>query len=153
MNRLPRISGRFRGNSGVTLLEVMIAMIVVSLASISTTSLITFLRMHNDYEQERARAHQIVSEEIELAKFDLYPRLRTGSDVRIWDNATPLDTSDDTNGEIDVIVRDAYTGAQLTAAPVPATLVQLEVTLRWNPRGRLGGSKEYRESIMTLIAP
>lgn len=150
---------RVRGRSGFSLVEAMIAMLIVSIGVLATLTMLTFSRKQNDFEQERARAHQIVSEELELAKFDLYPRLRTGSDTTVWDNGTPADPNDDTLGRLDVIVRDPRTGVQLFAAPVPARLVEVEVTLRWRPRGAMGGDindptgRWFRETIVTLVAP
>lgn len=135
-----------------SLIEVMIAIMVVALGTMSTMSLISYAHLQNAVEMERARAHQIVSEEIELARFDLYPRIREDDPVVVWDNGTPDYASDDTEGVINVTVSDPYTGENLVVAPVPAKVLLLEVTLEWNPRGRLG-NKLYRETEMTYISP
>lgn len=135
-----------------SLIEVMIAMLIVAMGTMSTLSLISYAHMQNAMEMERARAHQIVSEEIELARFDLYPRIREDDPVVVWDNGTPTLASDDTEGIINVTVKDPYTGVNLTAAPVPATVLLLEVTLEWHPRGRMG-NHTFRETEMTYISP
>lgn len=137
---------------GVSLIEVVIAVAIMSIGTLATLSLLTFMRLHNDHEQERARAHQIVTEEMEIVRFNLYPRIRSNSATTVWDNGTPLDPADDTTGTIDVVVRDAYTGTQLFAAPVPSRLLKVEVTLEWNPRGRLN-TKTYRETLVSYVSP
>lgn len=137
---------------GFSLIEVMIAVSIVAIGSLSTLSLLMFAQMHNAFEMERSRAHQIVSQEIELVHFNLYTRIRTNSATTIWNNGTPTDTSDDTTGLITVQATNPYTGAVVTQAPVPAVVLQVEVTLQWSPRGRMSGST-YRETAMTYIAP
>lgn len=141
-----------KSKRGFSLIEIMLAMLIVAMGTMSTLSLISYAHMQNAIEMERARAHQIVSEEIELARFDLYPRIREDDPVVVWDNGTPNLATDDTEGIINVTVRDPYTGESLTAAPVPARVLLLEVTLEWNPRGRLG-NKTFRETEMTYISP
>lgn len=137
--------------SGFTLIESVITMAIVALAFISTVTLMTFSRIHNDLEQERARAHQVVSEELEEIRRDLYTYITSGRTVTVWDNGTPDDTADDTTGTLEVIARDPA-GNLVVAAPSPAVRLQVEVTLTWNPRGRLG-NKTMRESLMTYLAP
>lgn len=142
---------RPKRQAGFTLVEAAVASVITLLGMIGGLSLMTFNVMQNDLEQERSRAHQIVVEELERVRHSLYTRIRSGSAVTIWDNGTPADPTDDTTGTIEVIVRDA-TGGALVAAPVPAVIVTVEVTLTWNPRGRLQ-NKTYRETVMTYIAP
>jgi prepilin-type N-terminal cleavage/methylation domain-containing protein len=136
---------------GFSLVEVLIAVIIVLVGSMSTVSLLTLTRIENDMEQERARAHQIVSERMEEIQRDLYTFITPGTQVTVWDNGTPEDTSDDTLGTLEVIARDTD-GTQIAAAPNPPVRVQVEVTLSWNPRGRLA-AKTMRETVMTYIAP
>jgi len=130
----------------------MFAMGICALGFLATVSMLTYTRLHNDLEQERARAHQLVSQKLEECKFSLYTQLVTGSAVTVWDNGTPTLASDDTTGQMSVIVKNAFTGATISAAPNPAVLVQVEVTLTWHPRGSLN-NKTFRETEMTYIAP
>ena len=134
-----------------TLIEAMVAVMITAIGMISALQLLTFSHVQNDLEQERSRAHQIVCEEMERLRHELYTRITGGTTVTIWDNGTPDDTTDDTVGTLEVIVRDTNGGA-LTAAPVPAVRVQVEVTLTWNPRGSRH-TNTFRESVMSYIAP
>lgn len=141
----------FRRRAGFSLIESMIATAILSLGFLGTVSLITFARVQNDLEQERARAHQIVTEKLEEIQRDLYTFLTPGSEVTIWDNGTPDNSSDDTTGQLEVVARDSD-GNTVAVAPNPAIRLVVEVTLTWNPRGRLAG-KTMRETAMTYIAP
>lgn len=130
----------------------MIAMMIVMMGSIATISMLSAAQSENSIEQERARAHQIISEQMERVRFQLYSLVTAGQQVTVWDNGTPDDTADDTTGTLEVIIKDPESGAILNAAPSPAKRVQIEVTLTWNPRGRLGGHT-LRETVMTYLAP
>lgn len=134
-----------------TLVEVMVAMAVVALGTTSTLSLLTATRLNNAIEQERARARQIVYEQMEGVRGDLFSLVTSGKDITVWDNGTPDDPDDDTRGVLAVMATDAG-GNLVIVAPVPARWVQIEVTLTWNPRGRLG-RKTLRETVMTYIVP
>lgn len=136
---------------GFSLIETMIAILIVSMGSIATISMLTATHIQNDMAQERARAHQMVSEEMERVRLELFPRANPGQQVTVWDNGTPDDESDDSVGTLEVVMRD-LDGTELTVAPIPARRVQVEVTLTWNPRGRLQ-SKTMRETVMTYLAP
>ena len=138
---------------GFTLVEVMVATFIVAIGMTATLSMLMFSRLQNELEQERSRAYQIVTEEMEQVRHELFTRISGGKTTTVWDNGTTDTTTDDTIGTLAVIVRDPKTGAQLFAAPVPASRVQVEVTLIWNPRGRLKASKTMRETAMTYIAP
>ena len=144
-------SGNRRALAAFTIVEAMLAMGILALGMIGGLQMLTFVRVQNDLEQERARAHQIVSEELERVRHELYTRITGGETVTVWDNGTPDDTNDDTVGTLEVVVRDP-SGTLLTAAPVPSVRVQVEVTLIWHPRGLLSG-KSFRETVMTYIAP
>jgi prepilin-type N-terminal cleavage/methylation domain-containing protein len=142
-----------RKKRGFTLVECMLALAICSVLFLATLSALGYARTHNELEQERIRAHQIVSEYLEVERFRLFSWTQSESQQTIWDNGTPDDTSDDTLGTLEVAVRDPDTGAVLTMAPDPARLVEIEVTLTWQPRvARLKG-KTFRESVMTYKAP
>ena len=135
-----------------TLVECMIAVAIVAIGPLSILSILAWVRLHNDLEQERSRAHQIVSEAMENLRLELYTCLTAGDTVTVWDNGTPDITSDDTIGNLEVIIFDPETNALLEKAPDHAKRVGVEVTLSWNPRGRLSG-KTYRETVMTYLSP
>jgi prepilin-type N-terminal cleavage/methylation domain-containing protein len=133
-----------------TLIESMIAVVILSIGMICSLTLMSFTTLQNNLEQERARAHQVVTEQMERVRYSIYTQVTPGSTVTVWDNGT-TDTSDDTKGTLEIIARNPA-GTKLTAAPVPAVRVQIEVTLSWNPRGRLS-TKTFRDTLMTYIAP
>lgn len=142
---------RFRPRTGFVLVEALIAIVIVTLASVATLSLLMFTRMHNAQEQERTRAHQIATERMDRVLQELFPTVVAGEQLTVWDNGTPDDDSDDTEGTIEVILRDVD-GNLINFTPTPWERVEVEVTVSWNPRGRRGDI-EVRESIKTYMAP
>jgi prepilin-type N-terminal cleavage/methylation domain-containing protein len=136
---------------GFTLVEVLLSLVLVSIGMLATMSLLMFIRQSNVMEQERSRARQIVYEQLEAARASLYTHLASGTTVTVWDNGTPNNPADDTQGALDVIVKN-LAGTRLYAAPVPAQVVQVEVTLSWHPHGRRA-AKVMRETVMSYFAP
>jgi len=126
---------KFINSRGFSLIECLIASGIAALAIIATLSLILYVRMSNEIEQERTRAIQIICQKLDVETFHLFTWTKTDSTVTIWDNGTPSDPNDDTKGTLEVVVRDPDTRAVLTQAPNPARLVEIEVTLRWKHRG------------------
>ena len=142
-----------RRKRGFSLIEVMITVAVVSIMFFATLSLIMTARMLDNLEQERARAHEIVTEELDRVRFALFSRVTGGDEVTIWDNGTPDNDTDDTEGVLSVTIRDQG-GNTLAVTPVPSEIVEIEVTLTWTPRGRVGSSSRiYRETVMAYITP
>lgn len=142
---------RSDSRTGFTLLEAVMAMVIVTLAAVATLSTLMFNRAHSSEEQERARAHQIVCERMDTVLHELFPKAESGEEVQVWDNGTPGDTTDDTNGLLSVVLRDV-SGDEISTTPTPWERVQVEVTLTWSPRGRRG-NVELRESVMSFMAP
>jgi len=144
---------QFRKKRGFTVVEAMAASAIASLAILSTLSLLGFIRMHNELEQERTRAHQIVCQALEVERYRLFTWTKSDSEQTIWDNGTPQDPSDDTVGTLEVVVSDPSTGQVLTQAPNPARLLMIEATLTWQSRASRVSDKIMRESVMTYKAP
>lgn len=156
IHRMPRRSRRSmpyraRYRSGFSLIEAVIAVIIVTTGSISTIQLIATTHLQSELDEERARAHQIVSQELELIRSELFARLRPIEAVTMWDNGTPDDLEDDTVGTITVVMRD-INGNELAGSPVTDERIEIEVTLEWSPRGRLSGMT-LSETLMTYVTP
>lgn len=150
--RIMRVGSRKR-TAGFTLVECMLSVAIVGITSSATISLLGYALMHNELEQERSRAHQMVCQKLEIERCQLFTWTRSNSVQTLWDNATPLDPTDDTTGTLTVIVKNAKTGEILTLSPDPAVLVSIEATLEWYYRGgRLEGML-LRETAMTYKAP
>jgi type II secretory pathway component PulJ len=140
-------------STGFTLVECMLALLLATLIFTATLSALGFARSHNQVEQERCRAHQIVCQALEMERFNLFPRTQTGREETVWDNGTPGDTSDDTTGTLAITVRNPSTSAILTQAPNPAILVEIEATMTWHPRVARWKPREMHETVMTYKAP
>ncbi len=138
---------------GFTLVECLLALVLATLIFTATLSMLGFARSHNQVEQERCRAHQIVCQALETERFNLFPKTQSDSIVTVWDNGTPADPSDDTTGELDITVRDPATGTVLAKAPEPAILIEIEATLTWHPRVASWKPREMHETVITYKAP
>ncbi len=139
--------------SGFTLVEAVIGVAIVTFGSISILSLLMFTRLHNAEEQERARAHQIVSQEIEDLITNPSDAASSSWSQVVWDNGTPDEPADDTVGTVVVSLR--YADGTPIPEPHPSldgAGVLAEVTLAWRPRGGRTGVM-LRESAMTFMAP
>ncbi|MFW5870096.1 MAG: type IV pilus modification PilV family protein [Candidatus Sumerlaeota bacterium] len=139
--------------TGFTLLEVMLAVAIAGITTLATLGILGFARLHNSQEQERARAHQVVTQAIEEENHRLFTYTTAGEEMTIWDNMTPGDTSDDTVGTLTLRVENAQTGEVLTQAPDPAVMVKIEATLTWVTRGSKLQDKLMRESAMAYKVP
>jgi type II secretory pathway pseudopilin PulG len=137
-----------------TLIECVFAMGICSVIALSTLSALSFAREKNELEQERTRAHQIVTQWLEVNRFNLFTWTSTQAPQVLWANSTAT-TSDDTNGTLEVVVTNPADGTILTSStmPNPAVMVQIEATMTWHPRGSLGSGRTLRETVMTYKAP
>jgi hypothetical protein len=71
----------------------------------------------------------------------------------IWDNGTPDDTSDDTLGDLEVIVKDLKTGATLApGTPATENMLRIEATMSWHPRPNFH-DRMLRETVVTYRVP
>lgn len=135
------------------MVESLIAASISTISIIAILYLLAFLRTHNELEQERNRAFQIVTQALDLETYKLFSWTESRKIQTIWDKGTPTDTSDDTVGSLEVIVRDPKTGQVLTAPPTPAVIVEIEATLTWKHRGPQLGHRDMRETAMTYKVP
>jgi len=136
---------------GFSLIEVMVAMSVVLLGSISTIGLITQSKVISYSERDRARAHQIVMKEMEKVRRQLFSQVAPATEVTLWDNKTPDDPTDDTVGTLEMHMR-TLGGVTLAKLPEAPQAVLVEVSLTWSPRGSMSGRK-FTERLVTYIAP
>lgn len=142
---------RARLRGGFSLIEALIAVIVVTMGSIATIQLLAATHVQSELDEERARAHQLISEELEQIRSELFARLRPIEAVTMWDSGTPDILEDDTVGTMAVVMRDVN-GNVLTGPPTTSERIEVEITLSWTPRGRLSG-KTLSETLMTYITP
>lgn len=148
MNRGSFIPKRRR--AGFTLVEALIAIVIVTAGSISTLTLLMATRAHSAQEQERARAHQIATERMERVLHELFPTVVSAEEITVWDNGTPT-PYDDTSGTISIALYD-FNDNPINTTPTPWTRVKVEVCVTWSPRGREADT-ELREVLMAYMAP
>lgn len=146
-----RVSAPRRRRSGFTLVEALIAIVLVTTGAISTMTLLLATRSQNSQEQERARAHEIATERMERVLHELFPTVVSAEEITVWDNGTPDTPHDDTTGNISVALYD-FDGNSIDSTPTPWTRVAVEVTVTWTPRAK-DDQTELREVLMAYMAP
>ena len=123
-------------------------MALVGMGVVLSLGVLAFVRLQSNAEQERVRANLVVTQQMELIKALSFTELRPISkDVVVWDHGTPGDPADDLHGTLEVVLRDSR-GVLIVGPPLAAGLVQVEVTVTWNSRGR-----EQHDTLMTYITP
>ena len=70
--------------AGFTLIEALISVMIFTFSCIAGLTLMGFSQLQNMLEQERARAHQVVTQEMERVRHQLYTRITGGNTVTIW---------------------------------------------------------------------
>lgn len=137
---------------GVSLLEVLVTVAVVSIGMTSILTMTMQATAVSTLEQERARANQLVCQYMEeKVIFPPLPEISSGTQVTVWDNGTPNNPNDDTMGTIEIVAYDMKTGLQITSIPVNKmnrVRYRVEVTMNWHPRGARH-SATFRETVMT----
>jgi type II secretory pathway pseudopilin PulG len=143
----------FRCRRAFTLIECVLAVGVCSVVALATLSGLSFARTKNELEQERTRAHQIVTQWLEVNRFQLFTWTSTEAPQVLWSNNSGA-AQDDTNGTLEVVVTNPLDGSTVTSStmPNPAVMVQIEATLTWHPRG-MNSNRTLRETVMTYKAP
>lgn len=144
------------GRRAFTLVEAMISVMVVAVLGGGILVMWPAIAQLNTLEQERAYAFQLACQQMEASVMvPDFPRIANHQTALVWDNGTPNNPADDTTGTVDVIVRDAKTGALIPTTPGtlnPNLWYRVEVTVSWHPRGTLSG-KMLRETVMTYVVP
>lgn len=155
---------------GFSLVEVLIAMLIVGLGSMATLSALSFNQTTNASEQARSAAHDLLCARMEALQGDPWTPLATYKTKRAtsaFGLAQKLsvaygpddlpNTADDQYAYYQLRVSNAQTGVDYTetgkpVVPVtvpitPSPMKQIEVSISWKPWGR--GSK--RTLTETLI--
>jgi len=148
-----RIGRRMRG---FTLVEVLIASVIVFIIGIGAISAIILARQFAEYDKQRIAAISFAREYLERTRRNLFSALNPVSDVILDNFNTPADIADDLMATVDLKIFkvDAYGTRvlpELSEITTPER-VEVVVTVSWNRTGRLS-SKRVSESISTYAAP
>ncbi|OPZ14265.1 MAG: hypothetical protein BWZ10_01947 [candidate division BRC1 bacterium ADurb.BinA364] len=151
---LDRAAPDFR--AGFTLLETMIAVILVAITGLGLISAVVVSRELAELDKQRLAAISIARNVLEeQARRSPFPSLQPISDMTI-DNFNTPETADDLNASLDLqlfeVEQDGSRGAELFAPPSSPQLIEVLVTIEWNRTGRRS-SKRVQEQMSTYVYP
>ena len=142
MNRVNR-----KSNYGVTLVEALVAIVLVALIGISVISILVHTYRVQKFERERVVALNAATQKMEILKRSIFPTMKASSESVLLDvNNTPDIATDDIRGTLTVKAR-SLDGTEITQPP-DADVIDLEVTVTWRSQ-----SKNHFQTIRTIVAP
>lgn len=147
---------RHRAARGLTLVETMIAVALVSFSAVGTLSSLVFIREQLEIDKQRLIAQNHARRQLELIRRNLFTSI-SDETVTIDNFNTPDDPDDDLVGVMTTtaweVNPDGTTGSAVSSFPLEErkrVLVQVSVT--WNRLGRLSPTTAV-EVMQTYVAP
>jgi len=142
---------------GFTLVEVLVASVIVFIIGMGAISAIILARYFAEYDKQRIAAFSYARWFLEdQTRHKPFPSVTTIDDVVLDNFNTPAETADDlmatVNLQIFQVNPDGTRGAVINPSPTTPERVEVVVTVSWNRTGRLS-SKRVSESISTYVAP
>ena len=143
----------------------MVAVVLVAMAVIGTTSSLLYIREALEVDKQRLIAVNYARQYLEQIRRGLYPEVPTGETVQLDDFDTPdfLTETSDLNATVDIrvypVVHDSSSGryepdlsSELTSMPESGDRVYVEVEVSWQRTGRRSNTTET-EVLQTYVAP
>jgi type II secretory pathway pseudopilin PulG len=146
-----------RTRRGATLVETMVAVVIVAITGLAVIFGITFgVRIQQDV-RERNAATRIAADTLESTKRAMFMTLQevTTTGVVIDNRGTPDDASDDVVGEVRLRFEDLAgnpVGTVGTPMPLDRSMVRAFVEVEWRPAGR-STDRIQTVTIASLLAP
>jgi type II secretory pathway pseudopilin PulG len=143
---------------GFSLVEVLVAVVLVTVAVIGTISSLLFIRETLDVDKQRLIAINHARQQMEVARRNLYPSLGFDSTILIDNFNTPTVTADDVTAELSTQAWVIETDGSLTEVTTQNQLedgrmLLLQVEIEWNRgAGRRSETRE-REVLQTYVSP
>lgn len=147
-----------RGRAGFTLVESLIAMLIVAMSSIGTVSAVIYSRNLAEYDKQRLSAISVARRYIEEAQRHVTLAGLTINSLPLDDFNTPDDLTDDLNATLErhvyALNADGSRGAEVVnpAAIDLSNLYEVVVTVSWERTGNRSG-RPVTEELQTYIAP
>ena len=136
---------------GFTLIESLIAIVLLSFIGIGIVSTIIYARHYTEMEKQRTNALTQASTVMERLKRTIFSAIVPSTqNVVIDDNGTAT-TKDDLRGILEVIVKDKD-GNVLTGPPDNNNRLFVEIVVTWHPAGN-PSRKILEERLISEMAP
>ena len=135
-----------------SLLEVVLAITLVTLMSLGIISMLLYSQSYAKLERERSGAIAAATKKMEQIKRKFFKDLAPSTEtVLVDDNQTPTRPADDVQGTMDVTFK-AKDGTIINGPPPDNNIIQVQIVVSWHPAGRLS-NKLLKERVYTYLTP
>jgi type II secretory pathway pseudopilin PulG len=119
----------FRNRKGITLLEVMMAMLILAFGVLGLAPMIVVSMFSNSYSNQVTVADAIALDWLE--------------EIKSWYRITPLPYSQTACGVQGIFTRQTQVGDATTDAAIPAGVYKIQVTVSWTDQEQVPRSVTY----------
>jgi type IV pilus assembly protein PilV len=129
MNRKRRIMKTVRNEKGISLLEVMVAMIILAFGVLGLAPMIVVSMYGNSFSNQVTAADAIALDWLE--------------EIKSWSMISPIPYTQTVNGVSGVFTRQTQVDDNTTDVSVPPGVYRIQVTVSWNDHEQLARSVTY----------
>jgi len=142
---------KYQKKKGFTLIESLVAIMLLTLIGIGIVSTIIYARHYTEMEKQRTNALTLASTVMERLKRTVFSAIVPYTqDVVIDDNGSTA-VNDDLHGTLEVIVKDKD-GNTLPGPPQNNNRLFVEIVVTWHPAGN-PSRKILEERLISEMAP
>lgn len=118
-----------RNEKGVTLLEVLVAMIILAFGVLSLAPMIVISMIGNSYSNQVTIADAIAQDRLE--------------EIKTWSEVDPIPYSETISNIQGIFTRETLIDDSTTDASIPAGVYEIQVTVSWTDHKQLPRSVSY----------
>ena len=118
-----------RNEKGVTLLEVLVAMIILAFGVLSLAPMIVISMIGNSYSNQVTIADAIAQDRLE--------------EIKTWSEVDPIPYSETISNIQGIFTRETLIDDSTTDASIPAGVYEIQVTVNWTDHKQLPRSVSY----------
>jgi type IV pilus assembly protein PilV len=119
----------FRNEKGITLLEVLVAMIILAFGVLGLAPMIVISMYGNSYSNQVTVANAIAQDRLE--------------EIKSWPGVNPIPYSETVNDIHGTFTRQTLVNDATTDASIPNGVYRIEVTVNWTDPKQLSRSVSY----------
>lgn len=123
------LTGSLRNEKGVTLLEVLVAMILLAFGVLGLAPMIVISMFGNSYSNQVSVADAIAQDRLE--------------EIKTWSEVKPIPYSQTVNDIHGTFTRETLVGDATTDASIPNGVYRIQVNVTWTDQKQLSRSVSY----------
>ncbi len=124
-----KLTQRLGNEKGITLLEVLVAMIILAFGVLGLAPMIVISMYGNSYSNQVSVANAIAQDRLE--------------EIKTWLEVTPIPYSQTVNSIHGTFTRETLVGDATTDASVPNGVYRIQVNVTWTDQKQLSRSVSY----------